>query len=553
MTPIARACLALRLLAVDPQLGGIMLRARAGPARDMFCAALDRFDRAQLRLHPTMEPDAIEGGVDVARSLGQGFLVARRGLLDRAPSVLILPMAERTEGYLCAQLAAATDAGRHVLIALDEGAEPDEHPPARLSDPLAFHLILEDVGLAEAQATADVDLSLPTTRLGDITAPEDMIEAVTTLSVDLGIVSLRAPMLALRAAKAHAALAGRLIVTAPDLQAAAELVLAPRATRLPQMQDPEPPLPENASEPTEAETSEANNTPTEAMPQDMLLAAIAAALPPDVLDTGHRVPPPKGGGSGAGTKRVGNRRGRPLPPRAGGGGGTGARVDLFATLRAAIPWQRMRQAQFPDRTGAIVLPSDLRYKRSQDLSDRLLIFAVDASGSSAVSRLAEAKGAVELLLADAYAKRDHVALIAFRGTGAEVLLPPTRSLVQTKRRLADLPGGGGTPLAAGLRAALEAAFAARNKGLAPILVVLTDGRGNVDLNGQPGRPQAAEDANSIAKGIAQAGFEAVLIDTANRPEHSLEALAHGMNGRYVPLPRANAHRLSQAIGDALEA
>ena len=96
---------------------------------------------------------------------------------------------------------------------------------------------------------------------------------------------------------------------------------------------------------------------------------------------------------------------------------------------------------------------DIRLKQAQERSDRLLIFTVDASGSSALARLAEAKGAVELLLAQAYARRDHVALVAFRGAGAEVLLPPTRSLVQTKRRLAGLPGGGGTPLASGLAAA----------------------------------------------------------------------------------------------------
>jgi hypothetical protein len=89
-------------------------------------------------------------------------------------------------------------------------------------------------------------------------------------------------------------------------------------------------------------------------------------------------------------------------------------------------------------------PDDIRLKQAQERSDRVLIFTVDASGSAALARLAEAKGAVELLLAQAYARRDHVALIAFRGDRAEVLLPPTRSLARARRRLADLPGGGGT-------------------------------------------------------------------------------------------------------------
>ena len=139
----------------------------------------------------------------------------------------------------------------------------------------------------------------------------------------------------------------------------------------------------------------------------------------------------------------------------------GNRIDLVATLRAEVPWQTIRRKQRPDKTGVIVHSSDIHVKNYQEISDRLVIFAVDASGSSAVARLAEAKGAVELMLADAYARRDHVALIAFRGDSADLILPPTRSLVQTKRRLAGLPGGGGTPLASGLKAAGELAQRAR--------------------------------------------------------------------------------------------
>jgi magnesium chelatase subunit D len=190
-------------------------------------------------------------------------------------------------------------------------------------------------------------------------------------------------------------------------------------------------------------------------------------------------------------------------------------------------------------------------KRFEDKSDRVLIFAVDASGSAALARLAEAKGAVELLLAQAYARRDHVALIAFRGTKAEVLLPPTRSLVQTKRRLAALPGGGGTPLAAGLRAAMELADHARRRGLTPTVAILTDGRANIALDGQANRAQAAQDAQMMARLLALQGTEALVIDTGNRPEPALRALSDTLRAVYLPMPRADAKRLSTAVSAAL--
>ncbi|MEO1152776.1 MAG: VWA domain-containing protein, partial [Pseudomonadota bacterium] len=192
-------------------------------------------------------------------------------------------------------------------------------------------------------------------------------------------------------------------------------------------------------------------------------------------------------------------------------------------------------------------------RRYEEKSDRLLVFAVDASGSAAMARLAEAKGAVELLLAEAYARRDHVALVAFRGTEAELLLPPTRSLVQTKRRLAALPGGGGTPLAAGIETGMEIARRGRDHGMTPTLVLLTDGRANIALDGSANRQTAGDDAQRLARLCASQGMPGLVIDTSLRPQSALAALAQTMDAPYIALPRADAHRLSAAVSDRLDA
>ena len=176
-----------------------------------------------------------------------------------------------------------------------------------------------------------------------------------------------------------------------------------------------------------------------------------------------------------------------------------------------------------------------------------MIFAVDASGSAALHRLAEAKGAVELLLAECYVRRDRVALIAFRGQGAELLLPPTRSLVRAKRSLAGLPGGGGTPLAAGIHAALMLADLVQRSGDTPVLVVLTDGRANIARDGTSARPRAEEEALAAATQVRVAGVSALLIDTAPRAQPQAGRLAAQMGARYLPLPHADAAALSQAV------
>jgi magnesium chelatase subunit D len=162
-------------------------------------------------------------------------------------------------------------------------------------------------------------------------------------------------------------------------------------------------------------------------------------------------------------------------------------------------------------------------------------------------RLAEAKGAVELLLADCYVRRDQVALMAFRGQQAELLLPPTRSLVRAKRSLAGLPGGGGTPLATAIDAAVVMAQGLQRRGLSPLIVMLTDGRANVARNGSGGRELAHTEALQASRQLAAMGVSVLFIDTSPKPQSLAAELASAMRARYLPLPHAGAAMVSQAV------
>jgi magnesium chelatase subunit D len=548
--------MALAVLAVDPLgLGGMWLRARSGPVRDRFLERLAAIPLPKRRVHATIADSQLFGGVDLTATLSTGRLVTDSGILS-SPAALILAMAERCPKGLSARLGQALDSRQGCVIALDEGADEDEMPPDGLAERLGLFVTLGDIparAASEEPAWTEAAIEAARGRLETVSVPGESAERMVRLAAGLGIDSLRAPLLSLRAARALAALHGRTQVSDEDVLAAAELVFAHRATALepPQPQDahdtPEPP----GSDQTDAGDSDTDNAVSP--PEDVVLDAVRAALPPDLLEqlVAHRALSRGGTGGGSGQRRKGNRRGRPLPSRPGHPDGR-SRIDIVATLRAAAPWQPVRRAVSPRGHLLHIRPADIRLKRFEDRSDRLLIFAVDASGSAAMTRLAEAKGAVELLLAEAYARRDHVALVAFRGSNAEMLLPPTRSLVQTKRRLTALPGGGGTPLAAGLQAAEQAAHHARRHGLTPSIVLLTDGRGNIALDGTANRALAASDTEAAARRIGALGVPSLVIDTSNRPQAALQELSNTLRGTYVPLPRASAERLSDAVSAALE-
>lgn len=522
--------------------------------RDRVTAALSALPLPLKRINPTIGDDALFGGLDLAATLASGQPVMQAGLLA-TPAALVLAMAERCTPALAARLATALDTPAQALVALDEGAEPDEGLPPALADRLSLFLDLTDTALSDSR-----DITLDPARLTDARArlahirlSPDQLDALTRAASELGIPSLRAPLLAAATARAHAAWQGRTDATDDDLTAAAALVYGHRAAPQPEQAETppdQPPPPEDTPDQGEAQSEDQSQS----IPEEMLVEAALAALPRDLLEAlaaGRAARAAKSAG-GTGAEQGGNRRGRPLPSRPGRLA-PGARIDLVATLRAAAPWQPLRRRQTPRAEATLLVrAADIRLKRFRETSDRVLIFAVDASGSAAFARLAEAKGAIELLLAQAYARRDHVSLLAFKGRAAELLLPPTRSLVQTKRRLAGVPGGGGTPLASGLQMALATATQARQRGMTPTIALLTDGRGNIALDGTADRPKAEEEATLLARQIRLSATPALVIDVANRPQPALRTLAQIMDAPYLALPRADARRLSSVLGEALE-
>ncbi|MBP8235081.1 MAG: magnesium chelatase subunit D [Rhizorhabdus sp.] len=554
----ADAKMAARMCAIDPGLGGLVLRG-GGERRDALVADM----RAGLpagspvrRLPVHVDDERLLGGIDLAGTLSLGRAMTSSGLLDEvAGGVLVVPMAERISAETAGRIGAAMDGGDRpfLLVAFDDGVEPDERPPATLVERLAFAIDLSSQASGEGFFAArwkDDNASDPTVAIAPpepVIGPqphagEDMMTALVTTAAALGIESARAPMLALRAARASARLAGRGEVSEEDVMLAARLVLAPRATCLPAAAEedaaPEPP-------PPSSETDAGNEERGEPGPiEDIVLAAALAALPNDVLARIAAGRSRKAGrANGAGERQPSGARGRPMSARAGMPG-SGRRLSLIDTLRAAAPWQRLRGA---DGGRVAVRRSDLRIRRFETRARALTIFAVDASGSSALARLAEAKGAVELLLAESYVKRAEVAVVAFRGTMAELLLPPTRSLARARRSLAELPGGGGTPLAAGLNAAREIAESARARGRTPFVVVLTDGRANIAADGSAAREAAERDAIAAAGAIGAAGIASAFVDISARPRPEGARLAREMGARYLPLPRADAAAMHAAV------
>ena len=472
---------------------------------------------------------------------------------------------------------------RAAVVALDESLDESPLIESALGERLALHVEVPTLALAELRRASEQALSAEAGEYGrsrpggadEVTLPDDLLEEIVRTSARLGIVSSRGAVQACRAARVAAWLDGRATVAVADAALAVQLVLAPRARVLPDIDgatdepapdnepdnepDDEPPSdpvpgepapPEGASDVPPPESDESPRA-DEALPERLVEAALAA-LPPGLLEqlvAGHAARGADAGRDG-GARAADERRGRPIGVRRPRGAGRG-RLALVATLKAAIPYQRLRAASPAPASAATGAPAadspsmprlrvrreDLRVIRYRRPTRTTTVFVVDASGSAAMHRLAEAKGAVESLLAECYVRRDRVALITFRGDEATLELPPTRSLVRARRALVGLPGGGGTPLAAGFDLAADVLERLAQGGENPLGVFMTDASANVARDGTGGRAAARADAEQGAARLARIGARLLFVDTAPRPRPDAARFAALMRARYLALPQ----------------
>jgi magnesium chelatase subunit D len=532
-----------------------------------------------------IDEDRLLGGLNLAASLAAGKPVLQRGVLaENHGGTLLLSPAGRLPAQMIAHILQAMDWQELVLerdgistrmpacfgvIAIDESLEDEEAIAPGLADRLAFWLDLNSVhrpGFKQHIFTA-ADIVKARALLPEVHISDEWVEAVTRAAAAMGILSFRPVLQTLTVARCLAALADETEVLEAEAALATQLVLSPRAIVLPWQEEavvesasfdaPEDPLqPPDALE-NRHENGPVEKQPSPQSPEDMVLHAARSAIPAGLLSrlqtksAENRIRAPSG--KGAGTLRKSLHRGRPAGIWHGVLGG-GARLSVIGTLHAAAPWQaiRLREDKVSGTRKIYIQKDDFRIVRYKRRHERTAIFTVDASGSQAIARLAEVKGAVELLLNECYIRRDHAALITFRGQGAELLLPPSRSLTRVKKCLAAMPGGGGTPLAKGLAEAFSLAHAVKRKGQTPVIIVLTDGKTNLALDGRASRHMAEQDALRAGQSLRQAGFASLLVDTSLRGQPFAAKLAHEMAARYLVMPYAGAEALSVAARQAMD-
>ncbi|MCB2228369.1 MAG: VWA domain-containing protein [Desulfarculaceae bacterium] len=529
----ARLKLALLLLGVDLGLGGVLLRGEKGTAKSTAARGLasllpplpDGRPTPFVELPLGATEDRLAGGLDLGAAVKEGRLAAREGLLARADqgvlyvdevnllpphlTHLVLDAAVSGVARLEREGLSLAHAARFALVASynpEEGplgpqladrfglcvrVRGEQDPALRVevlkrrlaweADPLGFAQEWQSEQDALRRRLIAARERLPRVELGEA---ERALAA--ELAANAGSQGQRGELATARAARALAAWQGAKSVSPEIVYQAADLALPHRRTQAAPAQTPLPRLLESGQAPEEApprRASEEDGPALEAGDRPGQERSLRVLTPGAVLPVATRLPAREATSRTQAGRRsareVAGERGRYIrasSQRLGRG------LALDATFRAAAPHQKARRT--PGGPALVVAEPDIREKVRAARRGRLLLFCVDASGSmNAAARMKTTKAAVLGLLTEAYQKRDRVGLVAFGGTSARELLPPTSSVEVARRMLAELPTGGKTPLAAGLvgvGAALERELAADPK-LTPLVIILTDGRPNVPL------------------------------------------------------------------------
>ena len=385
--------MAAAIFAADPAAaGGLVVRARAGPVRDLWMAGLKNLlDPAapfiKLPLHAPM--DRIVGGLDLEATLSTGRPLGQQGLLAVANGgVLVIPMAERLPAGSAAAVSAAIDsrfvqiereglslgtATRFGVLAFDEGIEPGEGVPNSLHDRIGGVVDLRDFTYRDLGKPryARSDVVRARCGLAAVELDETGLEQICSFAAALGIGSMRPPAAAVYWAKCAAAMRGNARPLEEEVSFVCRTVLLFHANRIPCPDDPDDPPPPNVDPPPEPETPpEAEQEPPDSQDREIgerTVAAERALLPPNLLDLLDRSAAEDGGTAGSGraaASRLSAGHGRPAGVRPGTPGPQG-RLNIVETLRAAAPWQPIR-AREPEKTSMSRLQlrhSDFRVNR----------------------------------------------------------------------------------------------------------------------------------------------------------------------------------------------
>jgi len=383
---------------------------------------------------------------------------------------------------------------------------------------------------------------------------DELLEKIAKLCIELGVDGHRADILIASTAKTIAAYNQREKVNKEDVKEAADLVLPHRMKKKP-FEEPKPiedkidqVMDENKEDDEDTKEEEKEQNTEEEQPQKSKQEDqnrtgrlektfdIENSEKPEIKiekDRKLRI------GSGRRTKTLSTKSGKYVKARIPNEKTSDIAID--ATIRASVA-----------RKGSLKIErEDFREKIRERKKSTVIVFVVDSSGSMAAKkRMNAAKGAVMSLLEDAYQKRDKVGFVAFRGNKAEILLNPTSSVALAARHLKDLPTGGRTPLPDGMHKGFELLKKEMNKdkNAIPMMVLVSDGKGNVPINND-----VKHEILSLANEIKEKNMNLVVIDS----EHGFLKLGYNKeivevsNGKYYNLNELNAEGITNTIKSSL--
>jgi len=415
--------------------------------------------------------------------------------------------------------------------------------------------------------------------LSKVRISDDMLELISQICVDMGVDGHRADITMMKASITLAAFYGRTDVLEEDVKEAAELVLSHRMRRKPfdshsdkqdkldesienhrekqkqkekekeknkqeQQKQERKENPEKPHEHPEEQQPENAQNQTGGQPDASSETVFATGesyqikqLSPEFLRADRK-------GSGRRSKTLtSSRQGRYIKSTILHEKTTDIAFD--ATLRAAAPYQLTREK---NGNSVIIHESDFRKKVREKKIGNLVLFVVDASGSmGARQRMVASKGAVLSMLMDAYQKRDKVGLIAFKGESAELLLPPTSSIELAQKYLQEIPTGGKTPLSRGLVKGYEVIKAEllRDPDTCPFMVLISDGRANVSMNGEP----PLQEITKVASRLREEGIQSAVIDTeSSMIKFGLaQQISTALGATYLTLENLKADSIVDAV------